>query len=183
MSDAPVEQSPLTLKALSSPLRRKILHHLGVHGPGNSTTIGKAIDESSGTTSYHLRLLAQAGLIEEATERSNGRERWWRAVKADRRMPLLSTLTDEDRTVAEVLQRSRFEEDLELLQAAFAQRGDDERWTGGSRAGGHMTLAELHEFHEEYVKLLHRYSHGPEDAPPGSRPVIIRWYAAPDPRV
>jgi hypothetical protein len=41
----------------------------------------------------------------------------------------------------------------------------------------------MREFHEEYLKLLRRFMHGPEDAPPGARPVIVRWFAAPDPRV
>ncbi|MQM28081.1 ArsR/SmtB family transcription factor [Glycomyces albidus] len=183
MPEGPIEQSPATLKALSSPLRRRILHHLGVHGPGNSTTIAEAVGESSGTTSYHLRRLAEAGLIAEAPELAKGRERWWRTVRADRRMPDLATLSDEDRMAAEALLRARFEEDLDLLAAAFSQGGDREGWAQGSRGGGHMTLEEMREFHEEYVKLLQRFTHGPEDAPPGARPVIVRWFAAPDPRV
>ncbi|MCD0446960.1 helix-turn-helix domain-containing protein [Glycomyces sp. A-F 0318] len=182
MSEAPVEQSSATLKALSNPLRRKILHHLGVHGPGNSTTIGRAVGESTGTTSYHLRLLADAGLIAEAREHAKGRERWWRLIRADRRMPDLSTLSEADRAAAEALQEVRFDEDLELLGAAFDRIGDSEGWTQGSRGGGHMTLDEMRRFHDEYVKLLQRFAHGPEDAPPGARPVIVRWYAAPDPR-
>jgi DNA-binding transcriptional ArsR family regulator len=170
MSEAPIEQSPATLKALSNPLRRRILHHLGVHGPGNSTTIAEAVGESSGTTSYHLRMLAEAGLIAEVPERAKGRERWWRTVRADRRMPDLSTLAPDDRLAAEALMRARFEEDLE-------------GWTQGSRGGGYMTLDEMRQFHDEYVKLLRRFTHGPEDAPPGAKPVIVRWYAATDPRV
>ncbi|SDE05236.1 ArsR/SmtB family transcription factor [Glycomyces harbinensis] len=181
MSEAPVEHSSAALKALSNPLRRKILHHLGVHGPGNSTTIGQAVGESTGTTSYHLRLLAEAGLIAEVRERAKGRERWWRLVRADRRMPDPSTLSDEDRTTAETLQQAQFDEDVDLVRAAFL--GEPREWTQGSRGGGHMTAEELREFHEEYIKLLRRFTHGPEDAPPGSRPVIVRWYAAPDPRV
>jgi DNA-binding transcriptional ArsR family regulator len=180
MSEAPVEHSSAALKALSSPLRRKILHHLGVHGPGNSTTIGRAVGESTGTTSYHLRLLAEAGLIAEDRDRAKGRERWWRAVRADRRMPDLATLSEEDRTTAEALQRAQFDEDVDLVRGAFAEAGRE--WSQGSRGGGHMTRDELREFHEEYLKLLRRFAHGPEDAPPGARPVVVRWYAAADPR-
>ncbi|NEE42348.1 transcriptional regulator, partial [Streptomyces sp. SID7982] len=33
-----------------------------------------------GATSYHLRQLAEAGLVEDAPELGKGRERWWRAV-------------------------------------------------------------------------------------------------------
>jgi DNA-binding transcriptional ArsR family regulator len=183
MPEGPIEQSPATLKALSSPLRRKILHHLGVHGPGNSTTIAEAVGESSGTTSYHLRQLAEAGLITEAADLAKGRERWWRAVRADRRMPDLAKMSEKDRLAAEALLQARFEEDLDLMAAAFAQEEHAEGWTQGSRGGGHMTLEAMREFHEEYLKLMRRFMHGPEDAPPGARPVIVRWFAAPDPRV
>jgi hypothetical protein len=84
---------------------------------------------------------------------------------------------------AEALMRAGFEEDLDLLRAAFERRGPRAGWSQGSRSGGFMTLEGMQEFHDEYLKLLNRFTHGPEDAPPGARPVIIRWYAAPDPRV
>ena len=62
---------------MSHPLRREMLRHLGQHGPATSTTIAEALGENTGTTSYHLRVLAAAGIIEEVPERAHGRERWW----------------------------------------------------------------------------------------------------------
>src|SRR6185437_4889835 len=38
------------------------------------------IGQSSGVTSYHLRVLAEHGFITEDTGRGTGRDRWWRAV-------------------------------------------------------------------------------------------------------
>src|SRR6185437_3372483 len=38
------------------------------------------IGQSSGVTSYHLRVLAEHGFITQATGRGTGRDRWWRPV-------------------------------------------------------------------------------------------------------
>ena len=54
-------------KALSHPLRQEILGHLGEHEAATSTTIAQALGQNTGTTSYHLRILADAGVIEEDT--------------------------------------------------------------------------------------------------------------------
>ena len=69
-------------KALSHPLRQEILKHLGEHEAATATTIARALGENTGTTSYHLRILADAGVIEEVAERAHGRERWWRTSLA-----------------------------------------------------------------------------------------------------
>jgi DNA-binding transcriptional ArsR family regulator len=42
--------------------------------------LSERLGESSGLTSYHLRALASAGLVEEVPDRGNGRDRWWRAA-------------------------------------------------------------------------------------------------------
>jgi DNA-binding transcriptional ArsR family regulator len=74
-------------RAMSHPLRREMLRHLSEHGPANSTTLAEILGESTGTTSYHLRVLADAGVIEEVRNCSNGRERWWRTFPVDLREP------------------------------------------------------------------------------------------------
>jgi DNA-binding transcriptional ArsR family regulator len=65
------------LRALGHPLRMQILNILGQHGPQTSSTLAELTGESSGSTSYHLRILARQDLIREIPERSTGRERWW----------------------------------------------------------------------------------------------------------
>src|SRR5437763_15032503 len=84
-------------KALSHPLRQEILGHLGEHEAATATTIAAALCENTGTTSYHLRVLADAGTIEEVTERAHGRERWWRTIPADHRSPDYDSLSPHDR--------------------------------------------------------------------------------------
>ncbi len=68
------------LRALSHPVRLRMLTLLRGEGPATATTLAQRLDLNTGATSYHLRQLAQHGFIEEDTERGNARDRWWRAA-------------------------------------------------------------------------------------------------------
>jgi DNA-binding transcriptional ArsR family regulator len=68
------------IRALAHPLRIRMLSFLQQEGPATSTTLARALGESTGSTSYHLRQLARQGLIEENTDRGNRRDRWWTAA-------------------------------------------------------------------------------------------------------
>ena len=70
---------PSALKALAHPLRVRMLDLLGDHGSATASQLAEQLGESSGTTSYHLRLLAKYGFIEEEPDRGNRRDRYWRA--------------------------------------------------------------------------------------------------------
>ncbi len=67
------------MRALAHPMRLRILGHLRLHGPATSSTLAREFGMNSGATSYHLRHLANHGLIEEDAERGSKRERWWQA--------------------------------------------------------------------------------------------------------
>jgi DNA-binding transcriptional ArsR family regulator len=172
---------PGRLKALSHPLRRRILQRLRAHGPATSTTIGEVLGANTGTTSYHLRQLEKYGFIEEIPERSTGRERWWRRAERarDLRMPAPETLSPEDRPVLAELLRLGHAEDIALLGGLLDAYEHDPAWAPLSRGFTHMTKAGLAEFFEAYLRLLHQHGHRPEDAPPDARPVHIRLFALP----
>lgn len=68
------------LEALAHPLRSRLVGLLRVDGPATATQLGNRLGESSGVTSYHLRKLADVGLVAEDVERGTRRERWWRAA-------------------------------------------------------------------------------------------------------
>jgi DNA-binding transcriptional ArsR family regulator len=72
--------TPESLRGLVHPLRLRLLDLLQADGPATATSLGKRIGQSSGVTSYHLRVLAEHGFIVEDAERGTGRDRWWRAV-------------------------------------------------------------------------------------------------------
>ncbi len=70
-----------SLKALAHPLRMRLLGELRRRGPATATRLGERLGESSGATSYHLRVLAAHGFVvdDTAAHGGRGRERWWRA--------------------------------------------------------------------------------------------------------
>src|SRR5947207_15410642 len=69
------------LRALAHPLRLQLLQVLHAEGPATASQLARRLGESSGATSYHLRALHRAGMVEEAEQR-NGRERWWNRAPA-----------------------------------------------------------------------------------------------------
>jgi predicted ArsR family transcriptional regulator len=68
------------LRTLAHPLRSRLLGALRFHGPATATALAERLGTNTGATSYHLRQLAAAGLVEDDAERSNKRDRWWRAA-------------------------------------------------------------------------------------------------------
>lgn len=67
------------LRTLAHPLRSRLLAELRVHGQATATDLAAALSTHTGATSYHLRKLAEVGLVEEAGHRT-GRRRIWQAV-------------------------------------------------------------------------------------------------------
>jgi DNA-binding transcriptional ArsR family regulator len=74
---------PAALKALSHPLRVRLLAELREIGPSTATDLARRLDTDSGSTSYHLRVLGRHGFVEEAPadgSRRHPRERRWVAA-------------------------------------------------------------------------------------------------------
>jgi DNA-binding transcriptional ArsR family regulator len=71
------------IAAIHHPLRRRLIDLLGVEGPATASRLAEATGELVGNVSHHLKVLAAAGVIEEAPELAkNRRERWWRTARA-----------------------------------------------------------------------------------------------------
>ncbi|MDX2558294.1 helix-turn-helix domain-containing protein [Streptomyces sp. TX20-6-3] len=67
-----------TLKAISHPLRMRLYRALFVARTATASQLADQVDEAVSLVSYHLRKLAEHGLIEEAeTQSTDARERWW----------------------------------------------------------------------------------------------------------
>jgi len=75
-----ITPSPAGLKALSHPVRLRILGLLRTEGPATATTLAARIGINTGATSYHLRQLAHHGFVVDDDSRGNGRDRWWQAA-------------------------------------------------------------------------------------------------------
>jgi DNA-binding transcriptional ArsR family regulator len=167
-------------KSLGNPLRRRILEYLGRHGEANSTVLARELGESSGTTSYHLRKLAEQRLIEEIPEKSGGRERWWRSLPFSHTTPDPATMAPEEYAAAEQLALLKIEMDTRLFRRAHEEYRGPQGWAQVQRTGTWMTKDDLHAFVRAYRELLDRYGHPDDDVPEGARRVNLRFYAAPD---
>jgi DNA-binding transcriptional ArsR family regulator len=165
--------TPKALRGLVHPLRLRLLDLLQADGPATATTLAKRIGESSGVTSYHLRVLAEHGFIAEDTTRGTGRDRWWRAVRRSTwftfRMPE-DPGTDE--TVEESVRYMRIvAEDQHRRVLAFIGTLAGRRpelpvmpWTV-SDWPLQLTLAEAQELKIAITDLILRYRRSPDGAP------------------
>lgn len=167
-------------KALSNPVRRDILSYLGEHGEANSTSVAKALGESTGTTSYHLRKLADLKLIAEIEERSTGRERWWKSLMTNIFTPPGLEMTVDEREAAVKIGALKMTHDLSLVVRAYAGYDASEGWNQIYRAGLRMTKEQVAAFTEEYQALLHKYASEPGEHPPGARQMAVRLVVLPD---
>ncbi|MFD0691182.1 winged helix-turn-helix domain-containing protein [Actinomadura fibrosa] len=179
----PVEMTdPRQVRLLAHPLRQRIAEVMR-RGPVSSTTLARELGESTGATSYHLRRLAEHGFIEEVPGRGRGRERWWRHVPADRRLPPYSRQSPEMREAVGEVTRLEFANELDLLARFERVRDDLGPWADAllfSFSTVTLTPDQLRPFFEEYIALLYRYKNADEDPPPDARTLVVRFLAFPE---
>ena len=133
-------------KTLTNPVRRRILHYIGYYGMANSTAVARALGESTGTTSYHLRKLADLHLIEEVPERSAGRERWWRLLPFEHTAASPADQTAAERDALQEWSSQRLAADIELYIKGLAEYDGPQGWVQGQRHGCFLTREELLSF-------------------------------------
>ena len=180
ISPRPVTGDAKRWKAMSHPLRREMLRHLAEHGTASSTTLAEALGESTGTTSYHLRVLADAGVVEEVPGQTNGRERWWRVPPVDLREPDYDSLSGPDQAALDEWRAGQIPGEVDLFNRYLREFRAHGPWAKASRADGYYTAADLDAFMNEYVALLNKYGHTAETAPPGARLMQLRMFYIPD---
>ena len=150
------------LRALAHPLRLQLLELLSAEGPATASQLGRRLGESSGATSYHLRALHRAGMVEEAEQR-NARERWWQ--RSPDRL-LIPNSVPQDASAAE---RAELQAAHSQIESIFVERDDnamrrwmevrydlplewqDAQWIGNLRLWA--TAAEVREFVEAVIEL------------------------------
>jgi DNA-binding transcriptional ArsR family regulator len=160
---------PQALEALSHPLRLELITHLMASGPATASACARAVGDTPSNCSYHLRVLAAAGLV-EADASEDGRERPWRAL-------VTGFQTVGDAPLAVAVQR-----DQRLVREYVARREHaPERWRDAEAFSTYMlrlTPAELRELQEALDALIRPYV-APlrDDAPRGSELVHLGLHA------
>ncbi|MFE7773810.1 ArsR/SmtB family transcription factor [Streptomyces sp. NPDC057445] len=182
------EHDAAALKALTHPLRIRLLGMLRMDGPATASELAVRTGESSASTSYHLRVLAKYAFIAEAEQR-DGRERRWRAVHdvtswSNEAMGA----SDTSRTFVGVARRAQ----LAHLERTLAQHEEDvtagrlgPEWTEPSGMTDLVlrltpeSLAELWEWLEEKVEGKAEELVARDADDPRAEQVVLLWAGLP----
>ncbi|MEV8588594.1 helix-turn-helix domain-containing protein [Streptomyces sp. NPDC051180] len=169
---------PRALRAYAHPLRMTLVGLLRGSGPFTATRAAELTGESVASCSYHLRILAKYGLVEEAPG-GRGREKPWRATARYTEWPEYS----EDATVAEAadaLSAAVIERYFERVTRAMENRHRLPReWREAEEFGDtllYLTPEELTGLGERIDALLRPYEERRSDPslrPEGARQVSI----------
>jgi DNA-binding transcriptional ArsR family regulator len=110
--DQPLREQPTpvldaaVMRAMAHPARLALLEHLRNGGPATATECAGVVGLSPSATSYHLRALARAGLVEAAPGRGDGRERLWRITGGRYEVSGVADLAPEGREALRALLES-----------------------------------------------------------------------------
>ncbi|MDV5144955.1 helix-turn-helix domain-containing protein [Streptomyces sp. SBC-4] len=152
-----------TLKAISHPLRMRLYRALFVARTATASQLADQVDEAVSLVSYHLRKLADHGLIEEAESPSaDGRERWWQPSSYG------VSIHDEDvrgtpelAAASDALGRTINEQRTELHRRFLDERLTwSDAWRSASISSEwlpRLTAAELTALEEELGAVLEKY--------------------------
>ena len=172
MGSAPLRRrlDARALIALAHPLRIRIRDRLRREGPATATLLARELGDSSGATSYHLRMLARHGFVEPDPGHGGGRERWWRATDEVLQMypsefvdegvtrDALRVIDGERRRIAEE-RIERWLRDRERWSAAWRDAAEDATFV--ARLSPEQTRA----LGDELISVVDRYlacESGPE---------------------
>ncbi|MFG3141153.1 ArsR/SmtB family transcription factor [Streptomyces sp. NPDC048211] len=152
-----------TLKAFGHPLRMRLYRALYIARQATASQLAEQVDEQVSLVSYHLRKLADHGLIEEADrEGKDGRERWWQPASKG------LSFHDEDFSDAPekaathtAVSRLSFDQHIELYRGYLdAYRSWSPQWRKASNSSEYLarlTPEELGALNRELDEVISRY--------------------------
>jgi DNA-binding transcriptional ArsR family regulator len=176
-----------SLKALAHPLRVQILEMLSRYGAQTACSLGELLNESSGSTSYHLRQLAKHDFVREVEGKGTARERWWERPRGAIQITSPELATSPATEEASRLVTREFEHSRQAVLADFMAHGSeslDAEWLHAaliSTANARLTADQL----ARYTSALEAYGHRlledirNEGEQEGARPVQIHLNAFP----
>ncbi|MER8043044.1 helix-turn-helix domain-containing protein [Streptomyces sp. NPDC094032] len=169
---------PRALRAYAHPTRMTLVGLLRRSGPFTATKAAELTGESVASCSYHLRILAKYGLVEQAPG-GKGREKPWRATARFTEWPDRS----EDAAVAQAadaLSAATAEHYFQRVLKAIENRQSlPAEWREAEQFGDtllHLTAEELTGLGQRIEELLRPYEEregDPARRPEGARPVGI----------
>ncbi|MFF5181171.1 helix-turn-helix domain-containing protein [Micromonospora sp. NPDC000316] len=171
------------VRVLAHPLRMRLVGALRVHGPATATTLAELLGTNTGATSYHLRQLAEVGLVVEDPDRGSGRQRWWQAAHDVTSWEPTDFDDDPDaRAAIEWIQGDQVRHLVEHAERWFATQHEwSPAWRDALGMGDiFMTIppARLEELKAEVWQVLERYREA-GSVDPQARPVQVFLAAYP----
>jgi DNA-binding transcriptional ArsR family regulator len=164
------------LKAVAHPVRRRLLDVLRVDGPSMPSVLARTTGQAVANVSHHLRVLAEAGLVEEAPELArNRKEHWWRMP--DRRISwsVADFTAEADLAAADAALALDLQRQVELVSTWLGSPASrEEPWADAAYStDGFLRLspAELAEMGAEIQAVVDRYAGRPEA--PDREPVFV----------
>ncbi|MFE9601835.1 ArsR/SmtB family transcription factor [Streptomyces hokutonensis] len=152
-----------TLKAIAYPLRAQLYRLLILAGAATASQLGEQVDEAPSLVSYHLRKLAEHGLIEEAEPRSgDGRERWWQPASDGLSVRDEDFRDAPDKAAAHTAaSRLFFDQRIDMYRRYLDERAHwSDEWTSAADNSEwlvRLTPAELGELSKELGDIVRRY--------------------------
>ena len=176
-----------SVRALAHPLRVRIVGQLRRRGPATATTLARALGESSGATSYHLRALARYGFVVEDPTRGSGRERWWQAAQGMTSWRPEDFAGDPEAEAAEEwLSGFHARTAMELIDGWVRRRPDaDPAWVSAAEQNDYLLTMrpdEVRAMLAEVGEVVLRHRAASLERPPDAdaRPLRLLVFALPD---
>ena len=172
------------MRAMAHPARLALLEHLRNGGPATATECAGVVGLSPSATSYHLRALARAGLVEAAPGRGDGRERLWRISAGRYEVSGIADLAPEGREALRALLESLLAWDDARVRRYLSRLDAEPReWQDAAffmDSTLQVTAGELTALSEAVEALIAPYRKDRRgDLPPGTRPVSVAIRALP----
>lgn len=151
------------LSAMANPFRSRMMDALKVDGPSTASALAARTGQAVGSASHHLKVLAEAGLVEEAPELAKDRrERWWRLVDPGTRWSRADFASDTAAvTAAYAAEALALQRQFERVQEWNANAATVPEWDDAAFATQNwmrLSPAEMREMAEELVEVLVRWS-------------------------
>ena len=151
------------LSAMANPFRSRMMDALKVDGPSTASGLAARTGQAVGSASHHLKVLAEAGLVEEAPELAKDRrERWWRLVDPGTRWSRADFASDTAAvTAAYAAEALALQRQFERVQEWNANAATVPEWDDAAFATQNwmrLSPAEMREMAEEIIEVLVRWS-------------------------
>jgi DNA-binding transcriptional ArsR family regulator len=167
------------LRVLAHPMRLTLLEHLRQRGPATARQLAEHYAIDSGAASYHLRQLANGGLIEEDTQRGTRRDRWWQARHRTSVHDPARGGPGEREDSRGYLHAVLLAYSEQLRRLAYTAPLLPDEWYEASTFSNYtlrLTPTELNELKSELAAVVKRYSHRDDEA---GTPVAFQLHGFP----